>query len=427
MSIMFSQSFFLRVARESLLYRKGAVILTVLSIAVSVSVLLGVEHFRHEAKNHFSRTVSGVDLVVGARTGGINLLLYSVFHMGAATANISWASYQSVANHRQVAWAIPLALGDSHRGYRVVGTTQQYFSHFKYGNSHALSFMNGVAFDKIFDVVLGAEVARQLGYTVGDRIHLSHGLASTAFNLHKEHPFTVSGVLQSTGTPVDNALYVSLQGIEALHRDPSSIAEFMKDRSDQTVKAGTPLPDSLLQPESITAFMLGLKSKMLTFQIQRWINTQKTEPMSAILPGVALTELWQVMAYMERALLLLSVFIFGAAILGLAAMLMGSMRERKQELIILRTIGASPAFIFMLLVSEVLIMTISGVILALLLLVILLVFFNTFLGSSLGIFLSLNFFHSSTLYILMFIIISSFLVSLLPGIKAYRLSMIKHV
>ena len=213
---------FLKIAIKSLLNRKGSVIMSLLAISVAIFVLLGIEHIRQQARDSFASTVSGVDLIVGAKTGSLNLLLYSVFRVGAPTDNISWKAYKEIAEGKDVAWAIPLSLGDSHSGYRVLGTTPDYFEHFSFGNKRRLEFVEGEAFEGVFDVVLGAEVARTLGYSLGDEITLAHGVVSTNFSLHENSPFTVVGILAPTGTPVDQTVHVQLQGIEAMHAGSES-------------------------------------------------------------------------------------------------------------------------------------------------------------------------------------------------------------
>ena len=146
---------FLKLALKSLLNRKGSVVLTIMAMTVSVFVLLAVEHVRSQARENFAKTVSGVDLIVGARTGSLNLLLYSVFHIGSPTNNISWDAFEEIASNPQVKWAVPITLGDSHKGYRVMGTTKDYFEFFSYGNRHNLKFAQGGEFNQVFDVVLG--------------------------------------------------------------------------------------------------------------------------------------------------------------------------------------------------------------------------------------------------------------------------------
>ena len=212
----------LSVASRSLRYRLSGVLLTIASVALSVFVLLGVEHVRQEARTGFASTVSGVDLIVGARTGEINLLLLSIFRIGTATANVSWESVEQLEQQNNVVWTVPISLGDSHRSFRVIGTTESFFTRYKYGAKQPLTFQKGQSFDAVAQVVLGARVAKELGYQLGDSLVLSHGMADTSFTHHDQLPFSVSGILAATGTPIDNALFVGLEAIEAMHSDGES-------------------------------------------------------------------------------------------------------------------------------------------------------------------------------------------------------------
>lgn len=394
---------FFRLAWRSQLSRKGSVLLSVLAIAVSVFVLLGIEHIRQQAKTSFGNTVSGVDLIVGARTGDINLLLYSIFRLGNPTNNISWDSYQTVINKPSVAWAIPISLGDSHRGFRVMGTSTDYFKHFKYGPKRPLRMAVGQAFSSAYDVVLGADVAQQLGYQTGTQITLSHGLGGTSFSEHKDKPFTIVGILARTGTPVDKTVHVSLQGLEAVHQ-PGQLS---------AAQAGQ------LTPKTITAFMLGLKAKIGVFQLQRQINNYRAEPLLAILPGVSLKQLWNMMALMENTLRLVSGLILVASLLGLSAMLLASIRERTQEINIMRMLGAPPHFIFLLIQVEALFITAAAIALAVLLLPLASYLASSWMGSQFG--LNIASWNPSQIepLPLLAIFASAALISLAPAGAAY--------
>jgi putative ABC transport system permease protein len=348
----------LKLAWQSLLDRKGSVLLTLLSLSLSVMVVLGVEHIRGQVRQSFTRTVSGVDLIVGARTSPLNLLLYSVFRIGNATNNIGWESYQAIEQDARVAWSIPLSLGDSHRGFRVVGTTDDYFTHFRYGSQQSLSMSAGAgAFGSVFSAVLGAEVARSLGYALGEEIVLSHGLGDVSFSRHENNPFTVTGILAPTGTPVDQAVYISLQGMEAIHlgwQNGVPIPGAAPVLSEQELQA--------LQPKAITAVLLGLDSRLAVFSVQREINEFQGEALSAILPGVALAELWQSMRLVEGVLTLISGVVLVASLLGLATMLLASMQQRQRELALYRAIGARPGFLLLLIEFEALLITAAGLV-----------------------------------------------------------------
>lgn len=405
---------FLRLALSSVWSRKGSVLLTLLAIAVSVFVLLGVEQIRHQAKNSFNNTVSGVDLIVGARTGDINLLLYSVFRLGNATNNISWQSYQHIAADPNVAWTIPISLGDSHKGYRVMGTTTDYFTYFRYGQATLLVLAEGKPFSDIFDVVLGSEVAYKLDYQIGDKLVLAHGLGNTSFSHHKDKPFKVTGILKPTGTPVDQTLHVSLQGMEAVHVDwqqgiklPSGHASHTKTQPNLT-------------PDSVTAVMLGLKSKLASFKLQRQINTNSNEALLAILPGVTLTQLWQTMAVMESTLRLISALVFFASLLGLSAMLLSSIRERQKEIAVMRAIGASPWFLLALIEAEALLISLGGTLLAIALLGLFTTLSSNFLTEQFSLYIRSDFLVLQSLLYLPVIIGCTLAIGIIPGISAYR-------
>jgi putative ABC transport system permease protein len=406
---------FFRLALSSLWNRRGSALLTLLAVTVSVFVLLGVEQIRHQARASFGNTVSGIDLIVGARTGDLNLLLYSVFRLGNATNNIAWESYREIASDPAIAWTIPISLGDSHKGYRVMGTTADYFRHFRYGQDRALQLAQGAPFSDRFDVVLGSEVARSLGYQLEDNLVLSHGLGSTSFSQHDDTPFQVAGILAPTGTPVDQTLHVSLEGIEAIHIGWRGGVKL----------AGAALPQGEhvqqdLSPESITAFMVGLKSKLSTFRLQREINTYRPEPLLAILPGVTLTELWHMMAIMENTLRLISALVLLASLLGLAAMLLASIRERQREVAVLRAIGASPWFLLALIEAEALIITLGGSLLAVALLSLCSALSADMLATRFSLFIERSAITPEALPYLLAIVAGTMAIALIPGIRIYR-------
>jgi putative ABC transport system permease protein len=338
----------LRLAVQSLLNRRVTALLTMAAIALSVTLLLGVEKVRTGARLSFANTISGTDLIVGARSGSIQLLLYSVFRIGDATNNISWASYQDIRKWPEVAWSVPISLGDSHRGFRVIGTTAEYFQHYKYGRKQALAFEAGKPFADLFDAVVGADVAKELGYSVGDQIVLAHGAGAIGFAKHADKPFTISGILARTGTPVDRSVHVSLQAIEAIHIDWEDGRAPRPGRAISAEEARL----SVLQPKAVTAVFIGLKTRMATFSAQRKVNTYKEEALLAVLPGVALQQLWDTLGGLEAALSAISVLVVVTGFMGMIAVSLSALNERRREMAILRSLGAGPRHIFVLLVLE---------------------------------------------------------------------------
>ena len=403
---------FFKLALKSLFNRKGSVLLTVIAMSVSVYALLGVDHIRSQTKDSFHSTVSGIDLVVGARTGSLNLLLYSVFRIGNPTNNIDWGTYTSIVSDSKVAWSIPISLGDSHQGYRVVGTTKDYFKHFSYGNKQNLQFDEGSPFEDIFDVVLGSEVAKKLNYSIGQRIVLAHGLGKTSFSLHDDNPFRIVGILRPTGTPVDQSLQVSLHGMEAIHNNaPGLMGELSSDNQST---------HQLFQPKKITAFMLGLNSRLATFGVQRDINNFSREPLTAILPGVALSELWQMMKILENTLRLISGLILIAALLGLTAMMLASVREREREIYLLRVIGAPPIFLFFLIEIEALLISCISILIGGAGLTVTLIVSNDFLSHNYGLHVDAQILSADSIRYALLVIGATAFAAAIPALAVYR-------
>ncbi|MDQ0008299.1 putative ABC transport system permease protein [Luteibacter jiangsuensis] len=340
---------------KSLRQRKAGVALTVFTIALSVFLLLGVERVRIEARQGFASTVSGTDLLVGARSGPVTLLLYSIFHIGEATNNITWKSYQDIRAMPEVAWTVPLSLGDSHRGFRVTGTSTAFFDHYHYGRGNALAFASGKPFSDLYDAVIGSEVARQLHYKVGDSLVLSHGLGGPHLASHADKPFRVSGVMSPTGTPVDATIAVSLEAIEAIHVDWHSGIRLpgMEASAEQARHMD-------LTPKAITATLVGLRSRLSAFAVQRAINEYPEEPLLAVLPGVALGELWHLVGTAENALRVVSGMVLLVGMSGMLTALLGMLGERRREMAVLRAVGASTRTVFALLVMESTLLTIGG-------------------------------------------------------------------
>ncbi len=346
----------LRLAAQSLANRWLTALLTVAAIAVSVVLLLGVEKIRTGAKASFANTISGTDLIIGARSGGLQLLLYSVFRIGNATNNMTWRSYEAIAARPEVKWIVPLSLGDSHRGFRVLGTTTGYFDHYRYRRGRPLAFAEGERFSDLFDAVIGADVAEALDYKVGDKIVVAHGTGAIGINKHDDKPFQVAGILAKTGTPVDRTVHVSLEAIEAIHVDwQDGVRQRGREMGAEAVRRLE------LKPTAVTAALVGLKSKISIFTLQRFVNTYRSEPLSAILPAATLYELWGLIGTAETALMVVSIMVVITALLGMATMILATLNERRREIAILRSVGAGPGTVVGLLVSEAGLLTVAGV------------------------------------------------------------------
>lgn len=408
----------LPLALKSAWNRRYTLALTLVAIALSVALLLAVDRVRQDARTSFGQSVSGTDLIVGARTSPVQLMLYSVFRIGEATNNMTWASFEHVARLPLTAWAVPIALGDSHRGFSVVGTTAAYFEHFRHGNRQALVFAAGRPFGAVFEAVIGAEVAERLGYGPDARITLNHGSGDVSLAEHSDKPFTVVGVLARTGTPVDRSVHVSLESIEAIHLD---------------WQGGAPIPGVSipaehvtkfdLRPKAVTAVLVGLKTRAAVFRVQRQLNDYRDEALIAVMPGVALDQLWQVVGVAERVLLAVSAMVVVVGLAGLVAVVLAGLNERRRELAILRSVGARPRDVFLLLMLEAVGVMLLGAALGVALLALLTVALGPLAAAHYGVNVELRALAPSELLLLAAVVTVGVLASLIPGYRAYRLSL----
>ena len=406
----------LRLALASLLARRVTVGLTVIAIALSVALFLSVEKLRTGAKDSFQGTISGTDLIVGARSGSVQLLLYSVFRIGNATNNVTWDSFQDIAAQPQVAWAVPISLGDSHRQFRVMGTTAEFFDRYRYRGGRALTVADGALMTDLFDAVVGADVAATLGYRVGDPIVVSHGLQSFAH--HDELPFRIAGILDKTGTPVDRTVIVSLEAIEAIHVDWQGGGR----------RAGPATPEDVIRsmdltPTAITAALVGVESRLQIFALQRWINDYRAEPLQAVLPGVALQELWAIVGVAETALIAVSGMVVVTALLGMGAMILAGLEARRRELAILRSVGAGPGTLVGLLVGESALIAAAGAALGVVLAYLGLVTVQPWVDATWGLYLPVTGLTASDLAVLAAVVAGGALIGLIPAARATRMAL----
>lgn len=401
---------------RSAVSRRGNVLLAVMSIALSIVLLLSVDMLRKQSKESFLNTISATDLIVGARSGPINLMLYSVFHLGSATNNIRYQTYLELQQLKQVDWAVPLSLGDSHKGFRVIGTEPSFFEHYKYGQAERLQFDKGQVFSDLYDVVIGANVAKKLGYRLADDVVLSHGINAFAAAQHQDKPFFITGILKSTGTPVDNSLQVSLQAIEAIHIDwKSGMRSPLKITAQQTRKIK-------LKPKQITAMMVGLKNPLYTFKVQRQINQWRAEPLMAILPGATLASFWQLIGFFEKILLAISAMVLVTGLLGMLMILLSTLNERRREIAVLRAIGMHSWDVIKLIMIEASMIMGAAIVIGVAGLYCLMLLAFPWIAETFGLHLKVVALDSGQGLMLLTAFALALLMSLIPGWMAYRRS-----
>jgi putative ABC transport system permease protein len=423
-----------RLALRSLRNRRFTAALTVLSISLAVGLLLAVERIREQSRESFASTIAGTDLLVGARTSPVHLLLFSVFRIGDATTSVGWHTYRDLAAWPEIAWTIPLSLGDSHRGFRVLGTTQDYFEHLRFGAGRKLELAAGRRFDGPREAVLGASVAKSLSYAIGQDIVVAHGSGDVAFQLHQDKPFRVVGILAPTGTPADRTIHVALQGIDALHagtgvaaHDPLAAAmqarQVLTDRHAQETQAGYGDGATQSSERAITAFLVGVKTRQAALSVQRRMNEYAAEPLTAILPGATLLEVWAIAGVAERALFAVSVLVVVVGLAGMLVALLTSLNERRREMAVLRSVGARPFHVFALIQGEATFLTLLGIALGTATVYIGLLAGKSWLESRLGLFIAIGWPSAYEVGLLALTAVAGALIGMIPAYRIYRYSL----
>jgi len=409
---------------HSLWNRRFVAALTVFAIALSVALILSVERLRDSARTSFANSASGIDLIVAPRGNDVQILLATVFGVGSTGAGMSGEVLELLEEMPGVAWAVPLMQGDNHQGFPVIGTSAAYFEHFKHSRRQGLEFVKGDAFDDVHGAVIGAEVADRLGYDVGTEIVNAHGAGAVALEVHDEAPFQITGVLARNNTAVDRMVFISLEGFDALHAeiaprsaDPfDTLAEPSHDSHDDEHEHG-------FVPDQINAVYIGLSSRTAVLGVQRAVATYKAEPLAAVMPNVALLQLWSITGTAENALRLMSVAVMAASMIGMVVMLSAALEARRREFAILRSVGAAPRDVVLMIVTEALLLTASGIVLGLLIFWGVALLAEPILSTGFGVTLGSKMLNVSEVTLLLTILCFGALASLLPAWRVYRMTL----
>ena len=390
--------------------------LVTISLMASMVLLLSIERIQQGAEEGFNQSISGVDAIIGPRSSSLELVLYTVFHLGRPTNNITTKTIDDMRLRSDISWLVPIALGDSHRGFRVVATESNYFEHIQYANNQSLTFSKGGVFSELSEAVVGSDVAEKLNYSIGSKIQITHGSIESTGNKHDDFSFKVVGVLNKTGTPIDQAVFLDLQGYELLHLGWQSGKKVL---SLEDIDLSS-LPDDALTPKTVTAAFVGLKSKLTLFNFSKSIREYPKEAISAIIPGIALSELWSIVGLVDKGFQLLSWIIIAISLIAMVTLIIASLDNRKQEMTIYRANGASPKFLAAMVIYESLVIGLVAIIGAVILVTIVTYFASNQLNLALGISPSFKWISLGEIKVFSIILLAGVLSSLIPAAMVFR-------
>lgn len=303
--------------------------LNVLLLSLGLASLSFVLLASHQIDQAFERDLAGIDVVVGAKGSPMQLILSGVFHIDAPTGNVPLAAVKELEQHPQVAKLIPLSLGDSLRGFRIVGTTPDYITHYK------VEFAHGGVWTAPMQAVLGAQVAAQTGLKVGDRFAGSHGLASGGAS-HGQTPYVVSGVLAASGSVLDRLVLTATESVWQVHEGDTAL-----DDEDRKV---------LEEEREVTLALIQYRTPLAAVTFPRFVNS--TTDMQAAAPALEITRLLNMIGVGTDVLRALAAVLLLTAGLSVFIALWSAVRERRADLALLRMLGAPPRKVAALLLCE---------------------------------------------------------------------------
>ena len=422
---------------RSILDRRFSLSLIVLALAAAIALYISVQNIQRMTRAGFENSVANVDLVVSARSSDIQILLNSVFGIGQPTGLVSAESVKDIADLPQTAWHVPVSLGDSHRGFRVIGTTNAMFT-------RVLKDSNGdAAFDDVLDTIIGADVAVALGYGEGDAIVLQHGVGDYGA-AHDDLPFRVHKILARSGTPFDRAVFIPLEASEAIHRGWRG-GRKLSSLTPEKIKKTTSVPrhehhhdehddghndghndehhadekEHAHGPEGIDAVFIGLKEKRTLVQIQRLISEFEAEALTAVIPGVALARIWQIIGFADRGFMAINLLIVGLVLLSMVAMTVLSADNRRREMAIFRALGASPRVLVGLMIGEALLLSLAAVVVGIAFAIGLSAIAHEAMAARFGLTAEAAFYFSD-IWVAFYLVPAALIANLVPAMRLYR-------
>lgn len=346
--------------------------LNILLLSFGIATVVILLLFSYQLEDNLFKNAEGVDVVVGAKGSPIQLILSSIYQIDSPTGNIDLADAKELMNNRMVASAVPLALGDNFRGYRLVGTTPDYLE--LYGAGLA----EGTLWDHEYEVVAGAKAAENESLEPGDTIISSHGMSGGGSD-HENHEMHVAGVLEPTGGIIDRLI---LSGVETMWRihayeetgemdgdqEQSQIAD--ENQAGHDHSHGRQITDSSYlddrnNDEQITSLLISYSSPLAAAQFPRYVNAETS--MQAAAPAVEITRLLNLLGVGLDAIQIFAYVLIFASVLGIFIALLNSMKERKYDLAIMRTLGGSRWKLFMHIIIEGILISVAGALLGMLL------------------------------------------------------------
>ncbi|MGQ9805465.1 MAG: ABC transporter permease [Chlorobiales bacterium] len=457
--------------------RKISVFLTALSVALGVALIAATLDIKRQVEEKFSQTSIGYELILGAKGSPLQLVLNTVYQLGNPTGNLPYSTYELYRKSPLVSYAIPMGLGDNYRGFRIVCTTTEFFTKFNYAKDKRYELAEGRLFndDELYAAVIGKDVAEKTGLKLGDKFVATHGLQESGDGVGKVHEhekFSVVGILTKSGTPADKAIYASLPTVWAIHEEEDDhddneaprkeaveriygkpekdtiqlqlSAEDHSDHEKHTHSDGTPHTDGDKHADhdhhhdahavptegDVTAILLKAKAPIFSLQLYEKINR---EPYAQAAFAVnEIKNLFDIVGNVDWAFLFITALVVVVALIGVMVALYNSLAERRRDIAILRSLGASRSKIFSIIALEAMLTSFFGALFGVVMSKVLSLVLKGFVLEKTGIEISMSLWSvvggvPVEVALLIVVTLIGGLAGILPAVEAYRTDVAKNL
>ena len=401
------------IVRHSLRRHALSTLVTASSAALACGLVMAVFSISAQSTRAFSGGKVGFDAVLGARGSALQLVLNTVYHLETSPGNIPWSLYKEIEADPRVSLAIPYAVGDNYKGYRIVGTTTEIFTDFEYQEGYKFEVQApGMIFDpNLREAVVGATAARDLGLKLGDKIHPYHGIRYDESQKHAEQ-YVIIGIMKPTNTPSDRVIWIPIEGI---FRMGGHLLRGVEGE-EYEAQAGQEIPDEY---KEVSAVMLKFSSKQAGFFLSNQVNRQGKNATLAWPIAQTMLDLMSKLGWMNRVLELVAYLVVAVAGGSLLASLYNTMNERRREFAIMRSLGARKGTVFGFILLEATTIAALGALAGFLVYYLILGVAAVIVLERTGVVLDLWLDHPALLWTPISMIAVGALAGLLPALKAY--------
>ena len=395
-----------KLSLKNIFSRPMSSVLSIMLLSLGVSMISLLILINTVLKEQMDNNLKGIDMVVGAKGSPLQLILSSVYHVDSPTGNIPLKEAKAIENNKMVGYSVPLLYGDNYNGYRIVGTNSKFFELYE------LNIKSGNFFSKDFEVVVGSKIAERLNLNLEDEFISSHGLRETG-EAHANSPFIIKGILEFSNSVADQLILTSPESVWEIHAEHDHDDE--NDHDDEH--------DHDDDEKEITAMLIKFKSPMNIIQFPRYINEQ-TNLQSAV-PSYEISRLFKLFGFGIETISLLAYLIILVSGISIFITLFNSMKERKYDLALIRTLGGTRFQLSLMLIYESLLLTIIGFFIGIGLSRLSLIFISKIMDANFNYSLNNTGVLNDEWWLLIVSIIIGLVACLIPSIQVYRMDISK--